>query len=395
MAPPDKIFGLTVAFQNDESPDKINLGVGAYRDDDGKPFILKSVQEAEKRILSRHSNHEYSAIQGNDVFIKCSEEFTFGENSAVMKEKRIASIQCLSGTGSLRVIAECYKAALNSTTPPKVYLPNPTWANHINIFKKGGLEPVSYGYYDDSLSRFNVKLLLDSMDLADDNSLFCLHACSHNPTGSDPSKAEWDAISQKVKEKNHLILFDNAYQGYASGDAERDAYAVRKFVEDGHNVIVSQSYSKNFGLYGERIGCLSVVAQNSDEASRVMSLLKSSARAMYSNPPIYGARIVSEILLSPELKLLWKEECAAMTARIIQMRKSLRSELMRLGSTHNWDHITLQTGMFCYSGLTKDQIGELKNKHHIYCTDDGRISIAGVTSKNVSYLAESIHDVTK
>jgi aspartate aminotransferase len=221
MAPPDKIFGLTVAFQNDPAPEKINLGVGAYRDDDGKPFVLKSVQEAEQRILSRHCNHEYSAIEGNEQFITLSEQFTFGEDSAMLKEKRIASIQCLSGTGSLRILAECYRIAKEATSPPKVYLPNPTWANHVNIFKKGGLEVVSYGYYDASTSRFNVQLTLDDLEKAEDGSLFCFHACSHNPTGSDPSKEEWSLISDKVKQKKHTILFDNAYQGYATGDAER------------------------------------------------------------------------------------------------------------------------------------------------------------------------------
>jgi aspartate aminotransferase, mitochondrial len=222
MAPPDKIFGLTVAYQNDPAPNKINLGVGAYRDDNGKPFVLESVQEAERRILSRHSNHEYSAIQGNDVFIKLSEEFTFGEDSPLLKEKRVASIQSLSGTGSLRVIAECFSAAKgDATTSPKIYLPNPTWANHMNIFRKGGMEPLSYGYYDDDLSRFNVNLMLADLEKVEDESIFCFHASSHNPTGSDPSIEEWDLISEKVKQKKHVILFDNAYQGYASGHSER------------------------------------------------------------------------------------------------------------------------------------------------------------------------------
>lgn len=395
MAPPDKIFGLTVAYQNDPSPDKINLGVGAYRDDQGKPFVLESVKEAERRILEKSMNHEYAPIHGNDTFIKLSEEFTFGENCDALKEKRIASIQCLSGTGSLRVFAECYRLTKNSSAPPNIYLSNPTWANHINIFNKAGLNPMYYGYYDADKNGFNVKLMLDDLDKAENESLFCFHACAHNPTGSDPSKEEWSLISEKVREKNHLIFFDNAYQGYGSGDSERDAYAVRKFIEDGHNVIVSQSYSKNFGLYGERIGCLSIVTKDSEEASRVLSLMKATARAMYSNPPIYGARIISEILLCPDLKSTWRKECASMTDRIIRMREQLRSELIRLGSAHNWDHITNQSGMFCYSGLTKDQIDDLKENYHIYCTDDGRISIAGVSSNNVGYLAKSIHEVTK
>ena len=224
MAPPDKIFGLTAAYNEDKSPNKINLGVGAYRDDEGKPFILQSVQEAKKRILNRKSNHEYSAIQGNAAFVTASEEFTFGKDSEVMKSKRVASIQSLSGTGSLRVIAECYRDATGSSAPT-IHLPTPTWANHVNIFRKSGLDSASYRYYDSDLSRFNVNLTMEDLEKAEDESFFLFHACSHNPTGSDPTKEEWNQLSQVVKKKKHTILFDNAYQGYATGDAERGNYA--------------------------------------------------------------------------------------------------------------------------------------------------------------------------
>eukprot|EP00602_Paraphysomonas_sp_CaronLab_P004023 CAMPEP_0185019258 /NCGR_PEP_ID=MMETSP1103-20130426/1876_1 /TAXON_ID=36769 /ORGANISM="Paraphysomonas bandaiensis, Strain Caron Lab Isolate" /LENGTH=374 /DNA_ID=CAMNT_0027549465 /DNA_START=189 /DNA_END=1313 /DNA_ORIENTATION=- len=372
---------------------KINLGVGAYRDDNGKPFILSSVREAEKRIFERNVDHEYAAIQGNDLFIKLSEQFVFGENSTVLKDNRVATVQCLSGTGSLRLFAECFASVKGRGA--NIYLPNPTWANHTNIFRIAGLNHVPYNYYDSTSCSFDIDGMLNSISETKEGDLILMHACAHNPTGCDPSKDQWKIISDAVRRKNLVVLFDNAYQGYSSGDPERDAETIRYFAESGHNLVVCQSYSKNFGLYGQRIGSLSVVTANEDEKDRVFSLLKSHARAMYSNPPIYGARIVAEILTSPDLKRMWQRDCVRMTQRIISMRSALRNHLEGAGSTKSWKHITDQSGMFCYSGLNSEQVDRLRDEYHIYCTSDGRISIAGVTSGNVAYLAKAIHEVTK
>mmetsp|Transcript_17864 Transcript_17864/g.18629 ORF Transcript_17864/g.18629 Transcript_17864/m.18629 type:complete len:420 (+) Transcript_17864:15-1274(+) len=393
LLPPDKIFGLTVAYKNDPAEMKINLGVGAYRDDNGKPVVLPSVREAEKRILERQVDHEYAAIQGNDLFIKLSEKFVFGEESLLIKDNRIASIQCLSGTGSLRIFGEVYAIVKGRGT--KIYLPAPTWPNHNNIFRHAGLTPEMYDYYDASIGTFNLEKMLVSLENAQDGSLFLMHSCAHNPTGCDPSLEQWDALSDAIKRKNHVILFDNAYQGYATGDSERDATVIRKFADLGHNIAVCTSYSKNFGLYGERIGTLSIVTENADEKERLMSLLKNTARASYSNPPIYGARIVTEVLTSPDLKKQWTKDCLKMTQRINTMRASLRKGLEDLGSKRSWKHITDQIGMFCYTGLTSEQVDRLREEYHVYCTSDGRISIAGITISNVSYLASAIHEVTK
>ena len=229
---------------------------------------------------------------------------------------------------------------------------------------------------------------------APDRSAFLLHACAHNPTGVDPTHEQWAELSQLMLRKQHVVFFDSAYQGFASGDSEKDAFAVRKFVEDGHNLILAQSFAKNFGLYGERIGALSVVCKDEDEAARTLSQLKILVRPMYSNPPIHGARLVAEVLKNPALRQQWSGECKAMADRIIGMRSELRGKLEGLGNPRDWQHITDQIGMFCFSGLSEEEVLKLRSDYSIYLTNNGRISMAGVGSGNVDYLANAIHDVT-
>jgi aspartate aminotransferase len=274
-------------------------------------------------------------------------------------------------------------------------MPNPTWGNHHNIFRDSGLEPAAYSYYDSSSCAFDFQGMLRDVEVAESGSLFLLHACAHNPTGCDPSKEQWDQLSQAFKAKGHVVFFDCAYQGFASGDAEKDAYAVRKFAADGHNLILSQSFAKNFGLYGERIGTLSVVGQDKEEAARLASQLKAIVRPMYSNPPVYGARLVVEVLKDEALRQQWTTECRGMADRIIKMRHLLKDSLVGLGSTRDWSHITDQIGMFCFTGLNKEQVLQIRGPEHaIYCTEDGRISMAGITSANVAHVAKAIHTVT-
>lgn len=225
--------------------------------------------------------------------------------------------------------------------------------------------------------------------------MILLHACAHNPTGVDPTEAQWQELSQLMLQKGHFAFFDMAYQGFASGLPDKDAYALRHFVSDGHLPMVAQSYAKNFGLYGERVGALSIVCKDAEERARVESRLKIVIRPMYSNPPIHGARIVSTVLQDAQLEKLWLSEVQLMANRIISMRAALKKELERLGSSHNWEHITKQIGMFCYTGLKTDQVERLTKDHHIYLTKDGRISIAGINPGNVGYLAQAIHIVTK
>ena len=264
------------------------------------------------------------------------------------------------------------------------------------MMQAAGLVPKQYRYYDEENIGLNFDGMCEDLRTAENGSLVLLHACAHNPTGIDPTKEQWKQLSVLMKEKKHVVLFDSAYQGFASGDADEDAYAVRQFVQDGHCLMLAQSFAKNFGLYGERVGALSVVCSDKEEKDRVLSQLKIIIRAMYSNPPIHGARIVKEILSDDELRSQWYQECKGMAERINGMRNRLREELeARNVGNRDWSHITDQIGMFCYSGLTQEQVSRMIENQHVYMTKDGRISMAGITPDNVSYVAESINAVLK
>lgn len=397
LAPPDKILGLNESFKLDQSPKKVNLGVGAYRDDNGNPYILNSIREAELRIIARAMDKEYTAITGVPAFVKTALEFAYGSGSEVITTKRVSATQSISGTGGCRLAGEFIKTFFGSV---KIYIPNPTWGNHVSIFKNSGLEPVYYKYYDPASRTVDFAGLVADITNAENGSLFMLHACAHNPTGCDPTRAQWDELSTLMLQKQHIVFFDCAYQGFASGDAEADAYSIRKFVADGHQIMLSQSFAKNFGLYGERVGLFSVVTADEEEAERVTSQLKLVVRAMYSNPPIHGARIVAEVLSDAALKAEWYSECKGMADRINSMRSAFRAKLeagqssRACGSTaptiKKWNHITDQIGMFCFTGLTVAQVLRLRDEFHIYCTDDGRFSMAGINTGNIDYLADSV-----
>lgn len=357
LAPADKILGLSEDFKKDTNPNKISLGVGAYRDDAGKPYILDSVKQAKEKLEGQATDHEYAGIVGVQAYVDKSIEFAYGKDADVIKSGRVAAVQTLSGTGACRLVGEFVMRFFGEGK--KMYMPNPTWGNHIPIMKNAGLTPAQYRYYDAATNGVDFAGFLEDVKGAEDGSAFLLHACAHNPTGCDPTKAQWDELSAVFKAKKHIVFFDCAYQGFASGDAEEDAYAIRKFVADGHNIILAQSFAKNFGLYGERVGTLSVVCDDKEEQARVLSQLKLVVRPMYSNPPLYGARIVNLVLGDEALTKQWAVDCKGMADRIIAMRSLLRSELEALGSKQDWSHITTQIGMFCYTGLTKEQVGVL------------------------------------
>ncbi|KAI9298276.1 putative aspartate aminotransferase [Neoconidiobolus thromboides FSU 785] len=393
QGPPDAILGITEAFKKDSDPRKMNLGVGAYRDDQGKPFVLECVKKAENILLNKDLDKEYLGILGLADFLKASKVLAFGKDSEPLSQDLISSTQTISGTGALRIGA----AFLSRFYPnaKKVYLPTPSWGNHNPIFKDSGVEVASYRYFDKKTNGLDFHGMLEDIKSIPDNSIVLLHACAHNPTGVDPTAEQWKEISSVMKSKNHFAFFDMAYQGFASGDISKDAYALRYFVEQGHPVALCQSFAKNMGLYGERIGAFSLVCKNKQEKDAVDSQLKILVRPLYSNPPIHGARIVSTVLNDQALYQQWLGEVKSMADRIISMRTQLKGHLEQLGSQKQWEHITNQIGMFCFSGLTPEQVEKLKNEHHIYLTKDGRISMAGISSNNVEYLAESIHHVTK
>ncbi|CAG9310625.1 unnamed protein product [Blepharisma stoltei] len=388
----DPILGISEAFRKDHYQRKVNLGIGAYRDDDGNPWTLPSVAKAKEIILNSNLDHEYLPTEGLNTFRKTAALLAYGQCPEI-SENRIASVQSLSGTGALRL----GMAFINRFYPHHkvIYVPKPTWTNHKNIARDSGLEVREYSYYDPDTKGLDFYNLLRDINEAPRNSIILLHACAHNPTGQDPTQEQWAEIHDVITRRQHLAFFDMAYQGFASGNPDDDAYGLRYFVKEQNSVLLAQSFAKNFGLYAERIGLFSVITDSSAETDRAVSQLKILGRAMYSNPPLYGARIVSTVLNTPELYKQWHKDLLTMSGRIKDMRVALVEKLKEKGSRHNWNHIANQIGMFAYTGLNPDQSHNLMTKNHVYLTLDGRISIAGLNTKNVEYVAEAIDSVTR
>ena len=392
QGPPDAILGITEAFKKDSNDKKINLGVGAYRDDKGKPYVLPSVKTAEQKIVQQNLDKEYAGITGVPDFTKAAALLAYGPDSAPLKEGRIAITQTISGTGALRIGGEF----LNRFYPGSktIYIPTPSWANHKAVFSDSGLKVEQYRYYNKDTIGLDFEGMVEDIKKMPKGSLVLLHACAHNPTGVDPTQEQWKAISDAVKEGGHFPFFDMAYQGFASGDTDKDAFALRYFLQQGHQPVLAQSFAKNMGLYGERVGAFSIVCNSAEEKAKVDSQVKILVRPLYSNPPVHGARIASTILNDPALNQQWLGEVKGMADRIIKMRALLNENLKKLGSKHNWDHITDQIGMFAYTGLKPEQMTKLAEEHSVYATKDGRISVAGITSDNVGRLAEAIFKIT-
>ncbi|KAB0797756.1 hypothetical protein PPYR_08749 [Photinus pyralis] len=393
MGPPDAILGVTEAFKKDNNPKKINLGVGAYRDDNGKPYVLPSILKAEDKLRAKNLDKEYLPISGQADFCKLSIQLALGDDSEHVANGLNVTTQGISGTGSLRIGA----AFINAFFPgPKVvYLPTPSWGNHTPIFKHSGVDVKSYAFFDPKTCGFDFQGTLNDINKMPEKSVILLHACAHNPTGVDPNFEQWKELSALIKKKNLFPFFDMAYQGFASGDCTKDAQAVRYFVKEGHCIALAQSYAKNMGLYGERAGAFSIITDNKEEAAKVMSQIKILIRPMYSNPPLHGARLVTEVLSDQALRKQWLGEVKGMADRIISVRTKLRDNLKKEGSSLNWSHITDQIGMFCFTGMKPDQVARITKDFSVFLTKDGRISMAGVTSKNVEYLAHAMHEVTK
>lgn len=387
--PPDPILGITEAFKADRDPRKINLGVGAYRDENGKPYVLNAVKKAEEKMATAKLDKEYLGITGLASFTQNAAKLAYGVDSEPLKQNAIAVAQSISGTGALRIggafIARHYPRA------KVIYLPTPTWGNHIPLFKDSGLEVRRYRYFDSKTVGLDFKGMKEDLKNAPEGAIVLLHACAHNPTGVDPTQEQWKELSGLIAEKNLFPFFDMAYQGFASGSTTRDAFAVRHFVAQGHYIALCQSFAKNMGLYGERVGAFSLTTQNEEEKKRVESQIKILIRPMYSNPPLHGAHIANTILSDPELYQEWEGEVEGMANRIINMRERLYNLLTHeLNTPGDWGHIKSQIGMFSFTGLKTEQCKVLAEKAHIYMTLDGRISMAGLNSSNIEYFARSV-----
>lgn len=387
--PPDPILGITEAFKADKDPRRINLGVGAYRDEDGKPYVLNAVKKAEEMIAAAKLDKEYLPITGLPGFTNNAAKLAYGANSVPLNQNAIAVTQSISGTGALRIggtfLARHYP---HSKT---IYVPTPTWGNHIPLFKDSGLDVKFYRYFDKKTVGLDFEGLKEDLQNAPEGAIVLLHACAHNPTGVDPTQSQWKAISDIMSEKKLFPFFDMAYQGFASGSTDRDAFAVRHFVSQGHQIALSQSFAKNMGLYGERVGALSFTTANEEEKKRVDSQLKIIVRPMYSNPPLHGAHIANTILSDPELYQEWEGEVKGMADRIINMRERLYQLLSNdFRTPGEWSHVKSQIGMFSFTGLNTAQCKALAEKAHIYMTMDGRISMAGLNGRNIEYFAKSV-----
>ena len=386
MAPADPIIGVTEAFLADKNPAKVNLGVGVYTDDSGKIPLLESVTRAEDLRMKTAPHRGYLPIDGLAAFDHEVQKLVFG-----IQSKSIVTVQALGGTGGLKIGADFLKLVNPSA---QVWISEPSWENHRQLFEAAGFAVKSYAYYEPKTRGLDFAGMQRGLKALPAGSIVVLHACCHNPTGVDLDNDQWREVLQIVQSRGLIPFLDLAYQGLADG-AEDDAYAARLFAGAMTPVFLSSSFSKSFSLYGERVGALSVVASSPEEATRVLSNLKRVVRTNYSNPPTHGSQIVATVLSSPELNALWLRELGEMRDRIKKMRHALVEGVQRRVPGADWSFILKQRGMFSYSGLTKEQVGRLRNEYSIYTIDTGRICVAALTSKNVDYVADAIAKVIR
>jgi len=389
MAPRDPILGITESYNADKNPNKVNLGVGVYYDDAGKVPLLECVRKAESQLMEKASPRTYLPIDGLASYDKTVQELVFGADSAVIQEKRAITAQALGGTGALKLGADFLKRfALGA----QIWISDPSWENHRALFESAGFTVNSYPYYDAATRGVNFAKMTKAFKEMPVGSIVVLHACCHNPTGADLTEAQWGEIIQIVTERGLIPFLDMAYQGFGDG-IEADGKVVRRFAEAGGPLFVSNSFSKSFSLYGERVGALSIVATSADEAARVLSQLKRVIRTNYSNPPIHGGQVVASVLATPELRTLWEDELAGMRVRIREMRQAFVTKLKEKAPAHNFDFVVQQRGMFSYSGLTKAQVDRLRTEYSIYAVDTGRICVAALNSRNIDNVINAIVQV--
>ncbi|HKX95432.1 MAG TPA: amino acid aminotransferase [Methylibium sp.] len=384
MAPRDPILGLNEQFNADPNPNKVNLGVGVYYDENGKLPLLKCVAAAEAQMAAKPIARGYLPIDGIPAYDKAVQTLVFGE--AVAASGRVATVQGIGGTGGLKVGADFLKRL---SPDAQVLISDPSWENHRALFTNAGFAVGTYPYYDAAKRGIAFDGLLGALNAAAAGTIVVLHACCHNPTGYDLSPAQWEQVIATVKAKNLTPFLDMAYQGFGQGIAE-DGAVIQQFLAAGLDFFVSTSFSKSFSLYGERVGALSVVCASKDEAVRVLSQLKIVIRTNYSNPPTHGASVVATVLTTPALRAQWEEELAGMRQRIKAMRVALVAKLQAAGVPGDLSYITTQQGMFSYSGLNAAQMQRLRSEFGIYGVDSGRICVAALNEKNLDAVAKAI-----
>jgi len=386
MAPPDPILGVTEAFVTDTSPKKVNLGVGVYTDDHGKIPVLECVRHAESERLKSVPARGYLPIDGLAAYDLAVQELVF-----TSQKENIVTVQALGGTGGLKIGADFLK---HINPAAEVWISEPSWENHRQLFEAAGFKVNSYRYYDPTTRGLDVTGMLQSLNAMPAGSIVVLHACCHNPTGVDLDKDRWGEVLEIVRSRGLVPFLDLAYQGFADG-LDADAHAARLFAAAMSPVFLSSSFSKSFSLYGERVGALSVVTGSPEEAKRVLSQVKRIVRTNYSNPPTHGCQIVATVLGNPQLRSLWDRELGEMRDRIKAMRKRLVESIHSRVQNADFSFVLKQRGMFSYSGLTKAQVQRLREESSIYTIETGRICVAALTSKNVDYVADAIAKVIR
>ena len=389
LAPKDPILGVTEAFVADKNPNKVNLGVGVYCDDNGKVPLLACVKAAEEQSFRQGAPKTYLPIDGLAAYDRAVQGLLLGGDSELIKAGRVITVQALGGTGGLKVGADFLRKFGGSD---EVWISDPSWENHRALFEYAGFKVKNYPYYDaatHSLDFAGMRAALAAMAPA---TIVVLHACCHNPTGVDLTSAQWTQVIELVRSRNLVPFLDIAYQGFGDG-IDADGEVVRRFAAADIPMLISSSFSKSFSLYGERIGALTLVAGSSEEAARVLSQVKRVIRTNYSNPPAHGGQAVAMVLANPELRKLWEEELGQMRVRIKDMRRALVEKLKARVPGRSFDFVLAQRGMFSYSGLTSAEVLRLRSEYSIYAIETGRICVAALNLKNIDYVADSIAKV--
>lgn len=390
-APEDSILGLTEVFKKDPNPNKINLGVGVYKDGSGQTPVLATVKEAEQRLLRSEATKSYLPIDGLAEYAVLSQQIVFGCEHPILSEGRATTVQTPGGTGALRVAADFVRRIFPQAA---VWLSDPTWPNHPNIFGSAAPQVKSYPYFEPESNGVAFEGMMAALRTVPAGDVLLLHGCCHNPTGADLAPEQWQAVAALCAERGILPLLDFAYQGFGDG-LEEDATGVRIIAEHCREFLVATSYSKNFGLYNERVGALNLVASSAEAADAANSHLKICVRTNYSNPPAHGGQIVAEILGDPELRQRWEVELAEMRDRINDMRHLFVETLDQHGAGRDFSFIVRQRGMFSYSGLSPAHVQALRERHGVYIVGSGRINVAGMTEANMEYLCGAIADVLR
>ncbi|OLU19119.1 aromatic amino acid aminotransferase [Pseudomonas sp. PA1(2017)] len=386
MAPRDPILGLNEAFNADKRPDKVNLGVGVYTNEEGRIPLLRAVVEAEAALTAARAPRGYLPIEGIAAYDQAVQRLLLGNDSPLIQQGRVITTQAIGGTGALKTGADFLKRLLPDAT---VAISDPSWENHRALFETAGFPVRNYRYYDAFSNGVNRGGLLEDLKNLPARSIVVLHACCHNPTGVDLTPEDWQAVLEIVREREHVPFLDIAYQGFGDG-IEEDAAAVRLFAQSGLTFFVSSSFSKSFSLYGERVGALTIVVGDQEEGSRVLSQVKRVIRTNYSNPPTHGASVVAAVLNNPELRVMWETELGEMRDRIRTMRLAMVEQLAALNAKRDFGFVAEQRGMFSYSGLTTEQVERLRSEFGIYAVGTGRICVAALNTRNLPVVTKAI-----